>query len=393
MTAADAGPSWSAWTTVTPVIAVAAKRQTYERARLPFTISDGSGAYPDVRVIDDRDAEVPFAIDPEQAQGATRTIPLIDSGFVEHQGSQAVLDLGGDGELVDTVRLVVNDAARPTYFEYVTVDASDDRRRWRRSDSTSVIYRVARDGASDRTIPIAPTRSRWLRVRVLDPHAPFPMLGAEVSRTANPGPHLLALPDTAPPAQHTSHEQVWTFAFPAPRRPVVVTFSVPHGPTFARDATADWSDDGRVWTRAGDGTIARFADGGSTLSIGLAPQTARYWRVTVRNENDAPVAGLHPVLLAAAHDIVFAAMPRRAYRVLSGEAAPVAPTYDLAARLTHSRWTAERVALGTSIPNASYRDPRPFGERYPWLLTAGLVALALILAGVAIRTIRQTSAA
>jgi hypothetical protein len=388
VSAADADPAWSAWTTVTPVIAAPASRGRYLRTRIPFAVApDADGGYPDLRVIDDRNVEVPFAVDPVRTPAATRRVTLLDTGFIEHHGSQAVLDLGNQSALVDTVRLFVDDGAHPTYFEYVAVDASDDRSHWRVDGRSSVIYHIARDGASDQTVGISATRSRWLRVRILDPHAPFPIDGAEVSHTQSTGSHLVPLPGAASATESPARDQSWTFAFASAMRPAAVEFSAPRA-AFARTAAAEWSDDGRAWTSAGDGTIAQFADGGSALSIGLAPQTARYWRVTVHNGNDVPVAGLHPLLLGIAHDAVFSAGTGRSYRLLSGNPAASAPTYDLPARLAHSDWTAQAAPTEAAIANGAYRDRRPIGERFPWLLSAGLILVAIALGGIAIRTIR-----
>lgn len=392
MNAADAGAAWAAWTSVTPVAAAPAARDRYLRVRIPFTISpDADGGYPDLRVIDDRDAEVPFAIDPARTPAAARRVAVIDSGFIAHQGSQAVLDLGSVSAPVDTVRLLVDDNAHPTYFEYVAVDAGDDRTHWRTDGRSSAIYRIARDGASDQTVAISPTRSRWLRVRVLDPHAPFPIEGAEVSRTQDTGSHLVPLRSAPAAVASNAGDQTWTFDFVSRRRPAAVEFSAPRT-AFARTASAEWSDDGRAWMAAGDGPIAQFADGGKALSVGLTPQTARYWRVTVHNGNDVAVTGLAPALLAVAHDVVFRARAGRRYRLLSGNLSAGSPTYDLSARLAHSDWTAEPAASGDALPNLAYRDTRPIGERFPWLLSAALILVAIGLGGVALRTIRAAGA-
>ena len=65
--------AWNAWTTVTPVAAAPANRPRFVRVRLPITVDPGpDGAYADLRVVDDRGAETPYALDPERAQRRRR---------------------------------------------------------------------------------------------------------------------------------------------------------------------------------------------------------------------------------------------------------------------------------------------------------------------------------
>jgi hypothetical protein len=153
------------------------------------------------------------------------------------------------------------------------------------------------------------------------------------------------------------------------------------------------SDDGTQWTDAGDAQIARFADGGAQTSFAFGEQTARHWRVVVDNGNDKPVDGLRPVLLARRHDVVFAAAPAAAYRLLSGNADAAAPAYDLGERLAHGTWRADRAPTQPAVANATFRDIRPLADRFPpWLLSTALGVVAALLGFLAIRTVRTAQA-
>jgi hypothetical protein len=394
VSAIDAGPAWSAWSRVTPVaVAPAAQRSRYVRVALPLTVAPGPlGTFADLRVIDARGNEVPYALDPARPAIATRAVTLIDTGFVPHRGTQAVLDLGPSGALVDAVTLDVDTARRSTYFERVGVDASDDRRTWRIVRTDAIVYRVPETSGENSTLNVPPTRSRWLRVRVLDPAAAFPITGAHVAAAGTPEPALTNVPAAARMTVDTAtHEQRWTLDARTPVRPAAVAFG-DGGALYARTVTVEASDDGTNWTGTGEGTIAHYAEGGAERTVALHETTARYVRVTVRNGNDAPVRSLQPSLLARPHAVVFERTDG-AYRMLSGNPAADAPSYDLRNRLAHERWRAAGARAGATVDNAEYRDPRPIGERFPWLLTGALIAAALLLGGLALRVVRRPETA
>lgn len=397
----DAGPAWTAWTTVTPAVVAPAPRERYVRVAIPFTIApNADGGYPDLRVVDGNGTEAAYAIDPQRAASAPREIPLIDRGFVLHRWTQAVLDLGARRDLVDTVRLGIDDGARPTYFETVAIDASDDHVTWRIVRDDAIVYRVAQDGGrGGRTISFAPTRSRWLRVRVLDPRAQFPLTGASIEGGAPTEPALMTLPIAGKAALVVTAQdptpkfsQEWRFDSAVAIRPAAVRFH-DRGQAYARHAVVQSSDDGTQWSDAGDAQIARFADGGAQTSFAFGERTARYWRVAVDNGNDKPVDGLRPVLLAHQHDVVFSGAHAAKYRLLSGNADASAPAYDLGERLAHGAWHADRAATQPAVANASYRDQRPLADRFPpWLLSTALGVLAALLGLLAIRTVRTAAA-
>jgi hypothetical protein len=159
------------------------------------------------------------------------------------------------------------------------------------------------------------------------------------------------------------------------------------GALYERSATVETSDDGKQWTGAGAGTIAHYAEGGALTNVPMSETTSRYVHVTVRNGSDASLRALKPALLARPHAVVFAA-GAASYRLLSGNASADAPSYDLGARLAHEDWRASDARAGDTTDNAGYRDPRPIGERFPWLLTGALVLIAVVLGAVALRVLR-----
>jgi hypothetical protein len=388
MTTIDAGPAWSAWTQVTPVLVARAASAPYVRVQIPLSIAAGeNGDFPSLRVIDADGRERPYALDPELQRADDRAVSLIDVGFVPRRGTQGVIDLGTSGTLVDAITLEVDTTREATFFEPVAIDASDDRRTWRIVRSDAIIYRVAQDaGRGNTTLTFPPTRSRWLRIRVPNPDTAFPLSGARAGSTTPPQPSLVRVP--VQPTERddaANHEQSWTFALPVPTRAKAVAFT-DGGTFYERSVTIDLSQDARTWETLSSGRISHYPEGGSQTTLSLAEVTTRYVRVTVRNENDAPVSALRPTLLARPHAIVFPAGGSE--RLISGNPNAGAPTYDLAARLSHEDWHAADATLGSTAANAGYHDSRPVGERYPWLLTAALVVVAAALGFLALQTLR-----
>jgi hypothetical protein len=391
MTTIDAGPAWSAWTQVTPVLTARAANAPYVRTQIPLSVAAGeNGDFPSLRVVGTDGREVPYALDPELQRAEDRAVPLIDVGFVPRRGTQGVIDLGTSGTLVDAVTVEVDVTRESTFLEPVAIDASDDRRTWRIVRTGAIIYRVAQDaGRGNTTLTFPPTRSRWLRIRVPNPDVAFPLSGARAGSTTPPQPSLVRVP--VQPTERddpANHEQSWTFALPVPMRPKAVTFS-DGGAFYERSVTVDVSQDGQAWEAMSSGRVSHYPEGGSQTTFSLAETTTRYVRVTVRNENDAPVPGLRPTLLARPHTIVFA--PGDSDRLLAGNPSAAAPSYDLALRLSHESWHAADATLGPTVANSGYRDPRPIGERYPWLLTSALVVVAGALGFLALQTLRPVS--
>ena len=60
---------------------------------------------------------------------------------------------------------------------------------------------------------------------------------------------------------------------------------------------------------------------------------------------------------------------------------------DLADKLAHEAWRADDAMTAPVAAHGGNDDLRPIGERYPWLVTPALLAAALVLGLIALRTI------
>lgn len=388
---------WTDWANATRIV-VPARAKGLVRVRIPLlSIAPATdGSFPDLRVIDETEREVPYALDPQRRAPASRDVPLLDSGFVAGRGTQGVLDLGTSAALVDTIDLHAEQTRLGTYIETVDVDASDDRATWRIARRGAIVYRVAEDGGrGSQRVAIPPTRSRWLRVRIRNARRAFPLVGARVMREpASDGLSKLPLRPTYT-LDRAKHIERWTFAAPVAIRPASVAFTAARG-AFSRDASIETSDDGTMWVQLGSGRIERFADGSGDANVAFPERTAKFFRISVADGNDAPLPATTPHLAAVAHDVVFEASTGDVYRLLSNDPSATAPTYDFAARLAHEAWAAPTAATEPTRAFARYvgpADERTLTQRYPWLLSVIFGAVAISLALFAIATIRKSSAA
>lgn len=395
--AQELGSAWSGWQRVAPIFGPGAG-SGFVRVPLSESVDAGdTGNYATLRIVDDTDTGVPYAIDPDNKIASDeRALPLSDSGYVAGRYTQVVVDFGPGGGAHDAVRIV---AAEPTYFERVGVEASDDRNVWRTMRTDAIVYRVtgsptdpqASDG--NQQIAFDPTHARWLRLRVYDTRAAFDITGAFASSTPDRDP---LVPVRAVPTETTAgSSQTWTFRFGGVRVPVTgVRLSGASGEAFARDVSVRWSANGTDFEDLGTTQTLgnRAVDVTNTETFEEVP--ARAVQVTIDNGSDAPVPGLVPTLLRRPHALVFAAEPGRTYRLLAyGPAAAVA-RYDLASVLAARRWQADRVAtVGPFGLNPGYRDRRSVTDRVPWLTTAVFALIAVLLGVFAVFTIRKTARA
>src|SRR5579872_782325 len=124
----------------------------------------------DLRIVDDAGQEVPYVIDTPQVHRSVEwsAARVFDTGFIPGRYTQAVADVGDAGTPHDLLRIEAN-PADSDFFAWVGVDASVDGRTWRIVRERAPIFRFASDGISGQLqISIPETRSRFLRVRILD---------------------------------------------------------------------------------------------------------------------------------------------------------------------------------------------------------------------------------
>jgi hypothetical protein len=117
-------------------------------------------------------------------------------------------------------------------------------------------------------------------------------------------------------------------------------------------------------------------------------------KLTVTDDRNPPLAIGAFTAQSAARQVIFEAASAGTgpIRVYYGNAKAAAPHYDLAARLGKDlSVTPVRLMLGEQRDNPTYSpEPRPFSERFPWLVYVVLCSAAAVLAGILLSLVRES---
>ncbi len=121
---------------------------------------------------------------------------------------------------------------------------------------------------------------------------------------------------------------------------------------------------------------------------------AAKWTVTIDNGDDPPLPVQSVRLQMMQRSLCFEAAGAGQYTLFYGDPALTAARYDYATLFTPQKDAAQATA-GPEQPNPEYQprpDQRPLTERYPALLWGALVVVIAVLAGIAFRSAKRTSA-
>ena len=157
---------------------------------------------------------------------------------------------------------------------------------------------------------------------------------------------------------------------------------------FSRHGTLQFSDDGRVWSTA-EGTRFERTARSDHRTLTIAERRARFWRLTIENENNAPLT--HPVveLWGAPRFVIFESRVPHRYRAIFGNRAASKPLYDFAAAYG-KRALANPAAATAGAPQANpafVSIPVPWSESHPWVLWGALAAAVAGIGGLALRVL------
>ncbi len=397
VSAATLPDAWRHWRYARPVVLDAGDAARMVRVTVPAEALGKTRAdLGDLRVIDDDGREIPFVLVARTGRTTQswRTVALVDVGFVPGRYTEVTVDTGPDGAVHNAVEL---DTGRADFFAWVEVAAGDDRRSWRIVRDRAPVYRFERDRlAGTRTVTYPDARSRWLRLRILDPGEQLPVTGCRVAERIVEPAELRELPATfrrEPGAAGRSRWRAELAGVPASQ----VRFETRRDP-FHRPVSVETSDDGESWREVGHGEIYRYPtttgdDGGdrprSQLDVEFSEARGRHWRVVVHDRNDPPIEDLALTLRGTPRHVTFTAEPGTGYRLIYGNGRAAAPGYELA-RLTPREVAAGAPAagLGAEAINDAWVSPEPWTERHPVVLWIALGFAVLVLGWLALRALR-----
>jgi hypothetical protein len=349
----------------------------------------------DVRIVNSSGGEVPFVVEARYAARnvESRAARVLENSFVPSEYTQVIGDLGEGFASYDRVRV---ETSRADFIVWAEVGLSDDAKTWRVVEARAPIARFrSRAVEGTQTISFQGLSSRYVRVRIADQSAKFPVNGISVlnekevrQQTANVAGSF---------TQEKSADQtetVWQTSLASLNQPVAELTVQTGSPEFYRAVRISASSDGQEWSYWGSGVIYRYKQGEKIRELLLIefPEITgnRLLRVEIINGNDQPLANVRFVPAAVPRTLAFKLVPGQSYRLIYGNEKAGWPQYDLGRYFDSSPAKPDylQLSLGPEEETANYRDPRPFTERHPEVLW-GALALAIVLIGLtALKTLR-----
>ena len=353
----------------------------------------------DLRIIDSHGQQIPYVLEEKYV----RRIPenhgaaIIENSFVTGRYTQVIADLGDKPPNYDRVRV---ETGRPDFIVWAEVALSDDAKTWRIVEARAPIARF-RSRAVDGTqsIPIQALASRYVRVRISDPDAQFPVSGISVLHEETfsfPKQSIQAAFAEEKPADST--ESVWSATLNSANQPISDVEIKTDTPEFYRALRIAGSTDGQDWQYRGSGTIYRYKQDDrvrESLHVEFPEFSGdRFVRVEVINGNDQPLSGPRIAIAGIPRTLLFRPIAGQRFRLIYGNEKADAPRYDLGNFVNSgaSKPVYRVLSLGSEEKTTNYQDPRPFTERHPEILWSALGLAVALIGFTAWKTLRSAGA-
>jgi uncharacterized protein DUF3999 len=352
----------------------------------------------DVRIVNSSGEGVPYVAEERRVPRNVEehAAHVVETSFVAGRYTQIIGDVGEAHASYDRVKV---ETSRPDFIVWAEVALSDDAKTWRVVEARAPIARFrsrAVDGTQ--TIPFQGLSSRYIRVRIADPSAQFPVSGISVlheeSSHATQTREVAAAFSEEKSSDPT--ESIWKTTLASLNQPISEVEIAADTREFYRAVRISGSSDGQEWSYWGSGVVYRYTQGSQTrelLRVGFPEATGnKLMRVEVINGNDEPLANLHLALKAVPRTLAFRQVAGQQYRLIYGNEKASRPQYDLGHYFdSGSNKPVYRIlSLGPEEETANYRDPRPFTERHPEVLWSALGAAILLIGLTAIKALRST---
>jgi hypothetical protein len=354
----------------------------------------------DLRVIDDRGAEVPYVISQRTRSFRSSTLPstLRENSFSAGAFTQLVLDAGAHAPFHNSVQIETGEA---DFIEWVQVEASDDGHVWRMVQERAPIFRFRKNAhEGTQLVRYSENNAPYLRVRILDGARKFPVTGADIlHQTSEPAERVALQLGLIADAKQPAGRSAWSAEL-GDVAPLVteVRFDVSAPAEFIRSVDISSSVDRKDWDPLQSAEIYRYARGDAqqeqlAVAIDTSRGRSRSLRVEIVNGNDAPLRLAAPQLYITPQRIAFEEQAGRGYRLIYGQERAEGAEYDLVRRLSAAQ-LASVVAgqLGPEEVNTDWADPRPWTETHDSFLWLVLLAAVMLLWYAAVRSLRKSAA-
>ena len=350
----------------------------------------------DIRVTEQQEGrEVPYKLLVESGDHRRASVPVKvrDLGQVPGQDTSFIIDLQLQGMMHNEVEI---QTSSKNFQRMVGIETSGDGNTWRAVERSGTIFDLTIEARGfttrDTRVKYPVTTARFLRVTILDEgKEPLNVQGGVVFFDQQLKPRRAVLPiviigqEVNPVARETILLlDGASSGFPANR----IELEIPHR-NFYRQASLEGSYDSSTWDVVQpdealyDIETPKFV--GNDLSIAFRESRYRYYRVTIQNEDNPPLAVEGARANGFLRKLLFSGEAGKSYRLYYGNPNAAAPSYELE-RIFPYLLTEDLpvVKLGVHTQNPAFTVPapasKPITERYPWLLST-IVAIAALLIG------------
>jgi hypothetical protein len=379
-------------------VAVALDADVYDRARRDLA---------DLRIVDDRGGQVPY-LRPGMDDGAalpTREPVILNRGFVRGLNASLTLDFGGPTRKSALTLSLPGDNFR----RRVTVEGRHEPdAAWTTLVESAYVFAVpGPPPARYETVAMPENDFARLRVTVFrapDDPAVLEIRKAWISAAGGSAPEMpVARAWFSRAEDQRTGETVLTIELGARFQPLGGLVLEVGDRRFFREVVVEARrpplDDRQrpavvpVWMPIASAAVYRYEEGGRArerLRVDAAGREQAL-RVRIRNGGDRPLDIRALTVRAPVERLGFEAQPERRYWLEYGVPGRAMPSYDLARTVgDHAAWVAAArpAGLGHPQPRGSDDVDRPWTERHPALLWAGLLAAVLALGALTWRALR-----
>ncbi len=367
-------------------VAVPLDRDVYAEARADLG---------DIRVVDDTGRRVPFVIDRDAPEPPPPLHPVVlNRAFVAGKTAIATLDFGQKVRK-SALRVSLSGA---NFRRRVDVEGSDDGRAFSTLLDDAWVFAIP-EVTRYETIGLPDGDHRFLRLTVhLGPDDPRRIeigdVTADGARAPASAGEWLPVPMRAI-RRDRERDTLVVLDLPGARHPFRAIELEVATSAFLRAVVVEAQRVPLDWAAIGDGVVYRYESGGrfyerTRLEVG---GRERRIRLRVRDLDDAPLDVRGAAVLVPKERVLFEAQPGRVYWLAYGSQDAPAPLFDLERTMgAPDAWAAQAREGRLGQPQRISAEPaaaRPWTERHPALLWAGLVVVALLLGAVTWRALRE----
>lgn len=328
----------------------------WTRVEIPWDVYDAARpGLADLRILDARGREVPYAID--RGHEAVDRVEIRNLQSRARQETTGVIDRGTAPSLIDGLSV---DIEGTTFLKPLTVEGSDDQGTWGVVARGS-IFATAETRST--VLRFAPNAMRFLRLRFDDRNSD-PVVIREILLIRHAQQTLTAVPVEVRDRVEATGVSRSTLILPASNLPLVALRIGAQEPAYSRHVRIEERvfDQGDVSRRlVGDGWIVRAPGRSDEAEIPLCQTTRRAFELEVMNGDSPPLRSLNVVALVQPQSLLFFA-EEPSYRMEYGSAEARMPSYDLTAALgarapAHTRTALLGAPIDRGASSAQLRVP------------------------------------